>query len=114
MNENDEMKQAWSKVEQLGKDVQSAYAAFLDASDMLAQGLMFKRDYVLGKLMPNKMTHEQRRDVSRVDAFLKSEKDCFRRFWDKEQQELKREALLERLALSQAEKRLLGIADQEP
>lgn len=105
----------WDEVLALGETTVSAFDQLVSASDALADAIGYRRDYVLGKVMPAKAV--ERRENRRVTDWLVANELGLRADygeWLKNEADSRnRAALLARLNLDDEAKRLLGIEDEE-
>jgi len=107
--------ETWETVLTAGARVVRAYQEMVKASDDLAEELGYNEDYVLRRVLPKSVS--ERRDGGRVLEWLEASRDEIEaRLLAREaarEAAARREALLARLNLSEAERRLLGIAEPE-
>ena len=109
-----ETHEAWLDVESKAQLVESVYDNFLAASDALAKAMQWDEEYVLRRLLPK--SAGERRYTRRVTKWVNGEKQVWMQLYDRikeaRQEQQKRQALLQKLNLSEDQMALLGIIRQ--
>ena len=111
VNMKTDRSETWEKIKLAGEQVAYAYQQMLKAADDLADVIEYNEDYVLRQVLPK--TVAMRRDCERILDWLNQERDKIEAHVLARQAAraaaARREALLAKLNLTKAERRLLGI-----